>query len=293
MNNYFKYLPDNPEYLAWGIYITVAGAARVEPRSAYPPSKHPSGYHFNWNNGRILHEYQINYITEGEGLIETKEGQYNIKEGSIILIHPAMWHRYKPDEKTGWTEHYVGFSGELAKKMIGSYAPFTKTPVIQIGFQEDIVQLFNKIVDFVRDEKPGFQQICSGIIIQILGQIIASKRNENFRFGPLEKAIKKACIIIHDSPNENLNIEDLAGQLNINYSIFRKAFKKYTGLSPLQYHTSLRIKEAINLLTNTEMSVKEISYELGFCSVFYFSKLFKEKTNQTPSQYRNSIDRAL
>jgi AraC-like DNA-binding protein len=46
------------------------------------------------------------------------------------------------------------------------------------------------------------------------------------------------------------------------------------------------MKQAIHLLTNTDLSLKEISFNLGFCSAFYFSKLFKEKVGRTPGEYR-------
>ena len=290
MNSNFKYLPHNPEDAEWGVHLTVAGSACVEPGSAYPPDKHPKGYHFNWDNGRMLQEYQLNYITEGEGIMETKDDRFAIKEGSIILLHPNTWHRYKPLVKTGWVEHCVGFSGEVARKMIQSSIFFSKESVLKIGFHDKILHLFNEIVEQVKNEKPGFQQISAGLVVQILGQIISIKRNKDFEHGPMEQIIRKACLIIHDSPTKNINIEQLSDQLNVNYSLFRKSFKKYTGLSPLQYHTSLRMKQAEYLLTNTDMRVKEISYELGFCSEFYFSKLFKEKTNKTPGEYRKMLN---
>jgi AraC-like DNA-binding protein len=286
MNDSFKYLTHNPEDKSWGLYLTVAGSARVEPNADYPPTGHPTGYHFNWFNGRILQEYQINYITEGEGIMETRNGSYPIREGSVILLRPNLWHRYRPLRLTGWMEHYVGFMGEMADKMIKSSELLADSPVLQIGFQESIIHNFQDIFNHVKTEKPGYHQVCSGLVMHILGQIISLKKNENFRHSQIEKAIQKACLIIRDNPDSNLNIEDLARELNVNYSLFRKAFKKYTGLSPMQYHTSLRMKQAAYLLTNTDLSMKEISFNLGFCSVFYFSKLFKEKTKRTPSEYR-------
>jgi len=288
MQNSFKYLTHNPDDDNWGLYLTVAGSARVEPESAYPPSGHPTGYHFNWHNGRILQEYQLNYITEGEGVMETRSGSFPIREGSLMLLSPNLWHRYQPLKQTGWKEHYVGFMGVMADKMIRSSEILTQTPVMQIGFQEHIIKGFQDIFNLAITEKPGYHQVCSGLVIQLLGQIISIKRNENFRHNPIEKIIQKACLVIRDNPSKNLNIEDLARDLNVNYSLFRKAFKKYTGLSPMQYHTSLRMKQAVYLLTNTELSVKEISFNLGFCSVFYFSKLFKQKNECTPSDYRRA-----
>jgi AraC-like DNA-binding protein len=286
MSNTFKYLTHNPEDSRWGLYLTVAGSARVSPDTDYPPAGHPTGYHFNWNNGRILQEYQINYITEGEGIIETQAGSYPVREGSVIMLQPNLWHRYKPLRHKGWVEHYVGFMGITADTMIKSSELLHDSPVILIGYHEPILNNYNEIFNHARAEKPGYHQICAGLVMHILGQIISIKKNENFRHSIIEKTIQKACMVIRDNPARNLVIEDLARELNVNYSLFRKAFKKYTGLSPMQYHTSLRMKQAVYLLTNTDLSVKEISFNLGFCSVFYFSKLFKEKTNKTPSEFR-------
>jgi transcriptional regulator GlxA family with amidase domain len=178
--------------------------------------------------------------------------------------------------------------GSIVDEMIKSSEVLTESTILQIGFQENIIRDFQDIFNLALTEKPGYHQVCSGLVIQILGQIISLKKNENFRHNTIEEVIQKACLIIRDNPSKNLNIEDLARDLNVNYSLFRKAFKKYTGLSPMQYHTSLRMKQAVYLLTSSEMSVKEISFTLGFCSVFYFSKLFKEKTSKTPSEYRKS-----
>lgn len=284
--NNFKYLAHNTEDKNWGIYLTVVGSARVEPNNQYPPPGHPSGYHFNWNNGRVLQEYQVNYITEGEGIMETREGSYHIREGSVIMLKPNVWHRYRPLKNTGWTEHYVGFMGTSANAMMMSAALLRDTPVVQVGFHENIIRIFQDIENLIKTERPGYQQISSGLLIQLLGHIISLKKNENFKHGQVEKSIQKACLIIREHPSDNLKIEKLAEQVNLNYSIFRKAFKRYTGLSPIQYHSTLRLKQATHLLTNTDMSIKEISFDLGFCSVFYFSKLFKEKTGMTPGEFR-------
>lgn len=286
MNDYFKYLTHSNEDLENGFYLTVGGHAKVLPETDYPPKGHPSGYNFEWNKGRVLHEYQINYITEGEGIIETNDGEFEIKEGSILLIKPNSWHRYKPLKNTGWMEHYVGFNGDFADKIIENSLVFQNTPVVQIDFQEKIIEEFYKIFNYIKSEKPGYQQICTGLVIYILGLIISLRKNENFKSSGIEKSIQKACLFIRDNLNQNINVEGIAESLKVDYSIFRKAFKKYTGLSPIQYHLSLRMQQAAYLLTNSSQSIKEISFNLGFSSVFYFSKLFKEKMNATPSDFR-------
>jgi AraC-like DNA-binding protein/mannose-6-phosphate isomerase-like protein (cupin superfamily) len=276
MNAKFKYLTHNPEDQNWGFYLMVAGSARIEPNTDYPPKGHPVGYNFNWHNGRVLWEYQVNYITEGEGIMETRDHEYQIRPGSVILLHPNVWHRYRPMREIGWFEHYIGFYGEAADKFIKSSPILCDMNVMDIGFHESILQDFNEICLEASNERPGYHQVCSGLILHILGQIISIKKNENFSHTQIENIIQKACMFIRENVQENINIESIARDLNVDYSIFRKAFKKYTGLSPMQYHTSGRMKEAAYLLTNTDMTIKEISSRLGFCSLYYLSKLFKE-----------------
>jgi len=290
MANYFKYLTHSQENEDWGMYISVAGYANIPSGSPYPPKGHPLNYEFSWEKGRILHEYQINYITEGEGIIETNQNSYPIKKGSIIIIKPGLWHRYKPIKRTGWQENYIGFNGTIPQSIFNHPFFSSDAPLIQIGYHESIIKSFFEVFNLIRDEKPGYHEMCTGFVMHILGKILSIKKNENFENKTIEHSIQNACIIIRNNLTNNLNVEQLASELNISYSLFRKVFKKYIGLSPAQYHLSLRIQQAQYLLANSTLSIKEVAFNLGFCSIYYFSKIFKEKIGMTPGIYRRSIN---
>ena len=293
MADYFKYLTHSQENEDWGMYINVAGYAGIPVGSSYPPKGHPLNYEFSWAKGRILHEYQINYITEGEGIIETNQSSYPIKKGSIIIIKPGVWHRYKPLAKTGWQENYIGFNGTIAHSILKLPFFSSDAPLLQIGYHESIIKAFFEVFNLMRDEKPGYQEMSVGYVMFILGKISSIKKKESFENKSIENSIQNACIIIRNNLTVNLNVEELASDLNISYSLFRKVFKKYIGLSPAQYHLSLRIQQTQYLLVNSNLSIKEISFSLGFCSIYYFSKLFKEKIGMTPGGYRKSVNPQL
>ncbi len=286
MEDFFKYTTKSNEDKNWGLYINVAGCANILPGASYPPPGHPSEYSFSWENGRILHEFQINYITSGEGIFETRTGNFQVKEGSVIIVFPGMWHRYRPSSP-GWKEHYVGFNGAFANHIFENEFFTGNNPVFHIGFNERLLQSFYELFNLVDMERTGYQQICSGLVIYILSTIISIKKNENFKGKQIEQTIQKACLIIRENTDKNMNMEKLALDLNIDYSIFRKMFKEYTNISPGQYHLSLRIRQAKDLLINTNLSIKEISYRLGFESIFYFSRVFKSKTGINPTEYKN------
>lgn len=285
--NFVKYLTTSEEDNNWGLYLNVAGSVNISPNDNYPLLKHPSEYFFNWEEGRILKEFQINYITEGEGILETEHGKFNLKKGSVFLTFPGIWHRYKPLVQTGWTENYIGFNGSIAKQIISKPQFSPENPVFYFGIKEEFLDTYLKIFDIVEKEQPGFQQIASGMIIKLLGYIVSFEKQKDFSGKRIAQVIESSRFEMRQNIGIEFDLKEMAQKHNVSYSFFRKMFKKYTGVSPGQYHLQLRIMRAKELLVSTDKSIKEIGYELGFQSIFYFSNMFKKKTGDTPSNFRN------
>lgn len=289
LGEYYKYLTVNEEDKSWGLHLTVTGMAQIEPDIEYPPKGHPSGYLFTWERGRTLDEFQIIYITQGSGIMETEDGAFTINPGSILVIRPGEWHRYRPNINTGWREHYIGFEGLYAEHIFSKGFFKDTPPVIHVGFQDPILVLYYRIQDLCKEEKSGYQQVISGVLVQVLGSIISCVKNKDFEGKDIERKIRKARIYFRDNLDKNIEVEQLAADLNIGYSYFRRMFKKFTGISPVQYHLMLRLQRAKDLLISTDMSVKEIALELGFQSIFYFTRIFKSKTGMAPTEFRKKV----
>ena len=285
--NQVKYLTTSEEDNNWGLFINVAGSVKISPTENYPSPNHPSEYYFNWKEGRVLKEFQINYITKGEGVLENSFGIFPLKTGSMFITPPGIWHRYKPLNKTGWTENYIGIDGAIARKLIVQPQFNPKNPVFNFGIKEELIDTYLKIFDLVEKEQPGFQQIASGMVIKLLGYIVSFEKQRGFSGKEIAKVIEAIRFEMRQNIEKALDLKAMAQNHNVSYSYFRKMFKKYTGVSPGQYHLKLRIMRAKELLISTDKSIKEISYELGFQSIFYFSNMFKKKEGTTPSSFRN------
>jgi len=284
--SFVKYIHAGPLDKEWGLFLTGAGYAQIPAGILYPPNVHPSGYFFTWEKGRILQEYQINYITEGSGVFETADGKFQVVPGSVLIVRPGVWHRYKPDAAIGWNEHYIGFNGDFCQNLFNEGFFQQNKPVVYVGFQESLLKIFLEIIQLVKDEKTGHQQVCAANTILALSKILSVIRNQEFAGKSIEQTIRKACMYFRENLNTNVNIEQLAQDLNVGYSYFRQMFRKYTGISPTQYHLSLRIQKAKDLLVSTDQSFKEIAIDLGFESYFYFSRIFKDKTGKSPMDFR-------
>lgn len=95
--------------------------------------------------------------------------------------------------------------------------------------------------------------------------------------------ITKAFLEQHYS--EDITLEDLAEQVNISPQYFSKLIKKTTGFNFIDWLSMLRVKKAKELLTNTNLTVKEVCFMVGYKDPNYFSRIFKKRIGITPSEY--------
>lgn len=157
--------------------------------------------------------------------------------------------------------------------------------MIDFGYNEEIIALFNRAMDVVRVGLNSTQAYLSGMLFHVLGLIIAVSSDEKQQDLFFQK-IQKAKIIMNESVFEDISVSEIASKLNISYSLFRKLFKKHTGISPAKYFSELKIRKAKLLLLESTFSVKEIAYMLNSKNPDHFYSVFKKHTGETPLKYR-------
>ncbi|MCB5253857.1 MAG: AraC family transcriptional regulator, partial [Candidatus Cloacimonetes bacterium] len=126
-----------------------------------------------------------------------------------------------------------------------------------------------------------------GIVFNIIGTILSLAQNKGFEMKESAQKIERAKVIMFENIQKNIDIKEIAANLGISYSLFRKVFKEYTGYAPANYFQELKLRKAKELLSETNHSIKQIAYELNFSSYEYFLSFFKKKVNMTPMEYRN------
>lgn len=93
---------------------------------------------------------------------------------------------------------------------------------------------------------------------------------------------------INQHLGEKIYIEMLAGMTGVSSDYFTKMFKDSIGKTPIDYINSLRINRSMRLLSETDMSMTDISDSVGFCNPNYFHKIFKQYRETSPLAYRKS-----
>lgn len=286
-----KYLLANDRDAQWGLTISTVGYEEIAPGDSYPTVGHADGYYFHVDRGRELQEYQLLYITEGEGRFCSAHHRRltTVKEGDMFVLFPGEWHTYYPLIDKGWKSYWIGFKGRNMDERVSAGFLTPAKPVYHVGFSDEIVQLYRSALSAAADEAGYMQQLLAGQVNYLIGMMYSLERNiELGRNQQHVDMVSRARLLIRESLETSLSIQEVAEQLGVSYSNFRKLFKEHTGLSPATYQQDLRLQRAKELLTTTDMSVKEIAYRLNFESPDYFSAKFKIKTGRRPSELRNT-----
>jgi AraC-like DNA-binding protein len=288
---YFRYLPVSQRDRDWGLFVTGVGASRVPPHTPYPVSVHPDSHQFAWDTGRVLPEYQVVYVFQGEGEFESKtSGPRKIPPGSVILLFPGEWHRYRPAWNIGWEEYWLAFAGPHAEEMAQNQFISAAEPVLNVGADETILHPFLQAIDRVRSEPIGYQQTIAVNVLEVLAGSISAVRSQRTN-RRAETVVRESRALLERHAEKLVNMEEIAVSFSMSEKHFRRIFKAQTGLSPYQYHLQVKIRRAMELLRGTNLAIKQISATLHFENQFHFSNAFKQKTGMSPSRWRSNATR--
>jgi AraC-like DNA-binding protein len=250
-------------------------------------------HHFSWSKGRVLQAYQIIFISEGMGIFESEfESQsQTIGAGTVLLLFPGIWHRYEPDPKVGWVEHWIECRGSVfdEAKRIGIIKP--QRAVLRTGLTSDLAHCFDRCHFLAQRGALANQDMLSTLGLHLISVLGRLQREERGFEHAIDEVVERGHALITLRCHEPLDLHKLCAELGVSYSHFRHAFKTRLGISPKQCHLQIRLQKAQDLLTNTEKPVKEIAEILGFESAFHLSRQFKERTGEAPSAWREKMHR--
>lgn len=282
--NFFQYLLNEPEN--WGIQLITAGYYHAPPNAKYPPPGHPETHDFKWSKGRKLDGYYIIYIPTGAGQLDLIHSSSTVQAGDVILTYTNDWHRYKPRRRTGWEEYWVGFKGDyIEKSIIGDLFPQGGSYIKKIGYQPEIILLFNQFIELSQKKSATFRKVLPGCLLQLIAHF-TTPPEEKVVMNRSSFIVDKSIAYLRQNLSKEVDFHGLAESFNLSYSRYRSIFKEETGCAPNQFLLNERIEYAKRLLKNTDLPVSQIAFTSGFQSAPYFTRLFLQKTGLTPSKER-------
>ncbi|HWQ30346.1 MAG TPA: helix-turn-helix domain-containing protein, partial [Negativicutes bacterium] len=123
---------------------------------------------------------------------------------------------------------------------------------------------------------------CTNNLKHIIEDISNAREKE---INSLSRKVKK---YLAENFHRDISMDDAAKETNLSYHYFSKFFKDSMGKSFVEYLTELRVDKSRELLRDTNDSIKEICYKIGYSDPNYYCKIFKKVTGMTPTEFREN-----
>lgn len=254
-------------------------------------SFHPGETYGPHNHLRI----EINYVKKGNCILRLDNESVTFREGEIMIITSGINHLFEAGSE-GTTLMQLEFLPEIFSHFnLNTKAgtnDFTPAPVFLFSEENRLIKIVNnvrimrvvqRIVNELKTKSLHYQYL---VIMYYAELLILIYRYMDETYLPIctNDSLKKAIAYIRLNYHSDINIKSVAGHTEISERYLRSLFAQHLNLSPLDYLNQIRINKAVELLRNTEMSIKEVCFQCGFQSPQYFSRIFKQQMGVSPRE---------
>ena len=223
------------------------------------------------------------YVISGKGYIETAGKKYEVKAGDVYCLEPGKGHTYYSDKKDPyqkiWINMYSNFLGSIFSRFKISG---------KIVFPNSNCRKYFDEILALRSISGNSSVICYRVLAILLNIMcsladLTQQQRQQIHIPKTALSIKN---LLDQNIYSTVTIQQIADSFSYDKAHIIREFEKHYHQTPYQYLLSQKILIAKKLLLGTNVSITNISEQLGFKSVFYFSRLFKKKVGLSPREYR-------
>jgi len=280
---------------------------RVHGDSMFPLAAYwielPSGTHVldtHWHE-----EAEFFMLLEGEILFQVDTEYFPLRAGEAVFIESGDIHAaYVLNEDTPCKFCALVFLPDLLAS--AQYDTIQQNAILPlqekrqsfprhitpaIPWQQELLHHLKQMMEAYANKMPGFETFMKGTLLIMLSKITAEGRFENRSQSDDADTtkinrLKKVILYIQDNYQEPIRTRDLSELIPMSEGQFCRFFKMMTRKTPVDYINSYRIRQAADLLQQSERKISDIAFEVGFDNVSYFIKVFRKAMKCSPSEFR-------
>ncbi len=249
--------------------------------------------------------FEIVFVEKGAGSQCINQHQFNYHSGNIFLLPPLDCHSFKIEEPSRFyfirfTDHYFLHNDGLTDyqawfdKIAYIVANYNKVPGDIIATEHERQFIINNIrsiyQEYLNADKYSDSIIAGAVasILNILARSIEKRYVEQAnehdgRFGEILRYINT-----HITDSEKLRIPELARHFGISKTYFSEYFKKNANISLADYILKSKLRIVETKVRHTDLSLKEIAYQLNFTDSSHLSRSFKKIYGMTVKEFKHS-----
>lgn len=235
--------------------------------------------------------YEISIILSGAHRFVLEHEQMVLRAGDMILLRPYEAHSRFMDAPgkcvtiTFLAEELIRTVKYLKHDVLGKILWGEAAPVTQLSTQELERQLrYIEHINLNCDANPELAY--SGLRMFLVDICFNCFANSDVSGSTRTPWLSKLLREMEQPENIRRGLQAMLELTPYSHEYLCREFRRMVGCTPTEYINSIRLKQAHNLLENPQMSIADICYSVGFESISYFYRLFKNKYGSTPSRYR-------
>lgn len=227
---------------------------------------------------RISDAYELSLYLEGSGTVNIQNVDYPISPGTIRFTKPGTQLSSIPDYRCISVFFDFGSSNTVLRNPILEGIPTYWTTELEQR------PLFEKLLQAHLSTQPTAPLKQNALLLSLLAELYESVHSPRGN----SNAVRICVNYMQKNLSENITLEVLGRLTGYSQLHLLRLFKQDLGQTPHQFLTVIRLEHAKKLLTDTDMSLDQISAACGFRSAPHFKSLFKQMTHYTPGIYRKN-----
>lgn len=241
--------------------------------------------------------FEICYVLKGTGCYRVEEEQYRLEEGCLFFSRPGQIHHIVTDR--GIDLLFMAFDIDSERSSDECNALFAKlrharSIWIPNAQELPVIRLWTTLLSMANETQPLFHDGIVGLGLSLIASIertFADKEPpaDNIHRGQAASLVYQAKLFIQDNLSQPLKLSDVAQHLHISSRHLSRLFLAELGQSCASYIRKERVRKAGILLSETGLSIKDISRQTGFDTVHYFTSVFSAEMGLPPAKFKQKF----
>lgn len=235
------------------------------------------------------HDYwELTFIDSGHLTTEVEGQIFELNQYDCLLYSPGQYHSQKTDSENACSYLTVIFEmSEYPENLLNNQV---------FHVSRSIVNTLQEFINATEKEGPFFSDLSICYLNEVIVKLLQSQTTKLVKVAntPMQQKIEdeflnEIILYINDNIYSPLTIEQLCHEFSTSRSSLQQLFNKNLNIAPKQYISQLKLKKAKYLIKENKYTISEISEKLGFTSIHYFSRKFRQEFNLAPSDYAKTI----
>ena len=242
------------------------------------------------NEGRAM----FHLVRRGRCQIDIDGEKHSLEPGDFVFIAPGIDHKVFSDNPTdsqtlllcGYCQ-FDAIESDVLLRTLPRYVLMQRDEMEQWPWlTRTLEHLSAEYMSGASGSELTVNKLTEVLLVQLLRADFGRSGEIGIIAALRDKRLARALTAIHQQPGRHWTIENAAEEASMSRSGFARKFKKLIGTSFFDYLTQLRMRDARELLTTTNLPVAMIGDKVGYQSDLSFVRVFKKLHNDTPRSYR-------